>query len=77
MTDTMTNTHLAAADPADRREPPTRLRPRGIPSWLWLFGVSIEPVGPPGADGIRTWVVSAGIGPASLAAVFFDHDDHH
>ena len=69
MTDTVL-TGNADLEVSSRRSP--RVRPRGVPRWLWLLGVSLHPVGVPGPDGTRAWAVSAGIGPAGMTAVFVD-----
>lgn len=78
MTDTIVHVEPAtepASEPEARPRRPVRARPNGVPGWLWLLGVTIHPVDGPRADGSRAWVVSAGIGPASLAALFFDRTE--
>lgn len=74
----MTNTATAVLAGADAR--PTRragrsagrrATPRGVPRWLWLLGVTVQPLGPVEADGTRAWVVSAGAGASGMAALFF------
>lgn len=54
-----------------------RTRPRGVPGWLWLLGVTVQPIGPERPDGSRPWAVSAGVGPGHVAAFFVDHPEQH
>ena len=67
---TTTTTALAGAPLRARRSP--RAVPRGVPRWLWLFGVTVQRLGTPAADGTTAWVVSAGGGTSGFAAVLFD-----
>jgi hypothetical protein len=74
MADTMTTALTAVgATPRARRTPRARQRavPPGVPRWLWLLGVTVQPLGRPEAEGTRTWVVSAGAGLSGMAAMFF------
>jgi hypothetical protein len=69
------STTLTATDAAIglRRTPRARRRalPRGVPRWLWLLGVTVQPLGAPDPSGTQAWVVSAGAGTTGLAALFF------
>jgi hypothetical protein len=76
MTTAMT-THLPLAGAGVRTKRSRRAAPRRLPRWLWLLGVGVAPLGPPDADGTRTWLVSAGGGVAGMAALIFETSEHN
>lgn len=71
-------TDCALADPVrpagtDVRTARTRKRrPRGVPRWAWIFGVTVVPLVPADDDSRQTWVVSAGAGTTHTTALLYD-----
>jgi len=56
-----------------------RHRPRGVPRWMWVFGVTVVPLKQAspsdGTDHVpldRVWVLSAGAGTTHVAALIHD-----
>jgi hypothetical protein len=56
---------------------PGPLEPRGLPRWLWLLGVGVQPLVTPDRHETRTWMVCAGAGVISVAALFDDSTDQN
>jgi hypothetical protein len=76
-------TDCALAAPARHTRSSTvrtrRHRPRGVPRWMWVFGVTVVPLSRDRrADGTdngamdRVWVLSAGAGTTHVAALVHD-----
>lgn len=74
----MTGTALTAASGVHLAPPASsRTTPRGLPRWLWLFGVTVNPLGVAEPDGTAAWIISAGVGPTSVMAVFLETSDQN